>query len=293
MKSALHSVPSQAASPIPAFELRRPEMLSAPIVFASPHSGTHYPEAFVSTLQVPMMDIRRTEDAFVDELFAECVELGAVQLRALYGRCYVDLNRDSRELDVDMFADGPPRSCGMPSARVRAGLGCLPRIASSGRDIYETKLSRAEGQFRLETVYDAYHDQLATELTRCRSGDGFSYLIDCHSMPSQQAGRPKLPDIVLGDRFGSSCENGLTGRVERAFKALGYSVTRNAPYAGGHTTRRYGKPRRGEHALQIEINRGLYMNETELSRSGRFDQVRADVTNVIRDILQHVASRRS
>ena len=235
-----------------------------------------------------MMDVRRTEDAYVDVLFGDCVDAGALQLRALYGRCYVDLNRDSRELDVDMFSDGPPRSCGMPSARVRAGLGCLPRIASTGKDIYRGKLTQAEGRQRLDIVYDTYHGQLDRELAAMRDAWSFCYIIDCHSMPSHQPGRPSLPDIVLGDRFGSSCENGLTSRVERAFRALGYSVSRNAPYAGGHTTRRYGKPRRGAHALQIEINRSLYMNEADLTRTSRFEQVQTDINSVINDIVEHV-----
>lgn len=291
MKSALHTVTSAETPNLPAYELRRPESLRAPVVFASPHSGTHYPEAFVASLQVPMMDVRRTEDAYVDELFSTCVDAGAVQLRALYGRCYVDLNRDSRELDVEMFSDGPPRSCGMPSARVRAGLGCLPRIASTGRDIYGGKLTRDEGRQRLDLVYDAYHGQLDGELEAMRDAWSVCYIIDCHSMPSSQPGRPSLPDIVLGDRFGSSCENALTSRVERAFRALGYSVSRNAPYAGGHTTRRYGKPRRGAHALQIEINRSLYMNEADLSRTNRFDQVRTDLSAVINDVIEHVVRR--
>lgn len=291
MKSALHTVTSAETPSIPAFELRRPESAKAPVIFASPHSGTHYPDAFIASLQVPMMDIRRTEDAYVDVLFQDCVDAGAVQLRALYGRCYVDLNRDSRELDVDMFSDGPPRSCGMPSARVRAGLGCLPRIASTGRDIYVEKLTRDEGRQRLDMVYDTYHSQLDNELASMKDAWSVSYIIDCHSMPSSQPGRPSLPDIVLGDRFGSSCENALTSRVERTFRALGYSVSRNAPYAGGHTTRRYGKPRRGTHALQIEVNRGLYMNEADLSRTTGFTRVQADIRSVINDIVDHVVRR--
>ncbi|MEL6828803.1 MAG: N-formylglutamate amidohydrolase [Pseudomonadota bacterium] len=273
--------------------MRRPESIKASVLFASPHSGSHYPEAFVASLQVPMIDIRRTEDAFVDELFSGCVDAGAPQLRALYGRCYVDLNRDSRELDIGMFVDGPPRNCGMPSARVRAGLGCLPRIASSGQDIYSSKLQQAEGRLRLETVYDAYHGRLIEEVEAMRASSSRSYVIDCHSMPSSQPGRPSLPDIVLGDRFGSSCENALTGCVERAFRSLGYSVTRNAPYAGGHTTRRYGRPRRGDHALQIEINRGLYMNESDVLRTGNFEKVRADVQSVVIDIIDHVARQKA
>ena len=267
------------------YTLDGPAGPAAPVLFASPHSGNEYPERMQSALCVPLIDLRRTEDAFVEELFADAPALGATLMAARYGRSVADLNRDPRELDASMFSDGLPRISGLPTARVDAGLGALPRVASRGEAIYARRLTRAEGEERLRLVHDAYHDRLGLELGALRDTHGAVLLIDCHSMPSVQPGRRHLADIVLGDRFGSSCDPRLTGRVERAFRAQGLSVARNAPYAGGYTTRRYGRPKRNVHALQIEINRGLYMDEHAVTRSDRFAEMRAVITDVTAQIL--------
>ncbi|MEL6472517.1 MAG: N-formylglutamate amidohydrolase [Pseudomonadota bacterium] len=255
------------------------------VLFASPHSGTVYPEAMQRDLRVPLLEIRRTEDAFVDELFEIAPDLGATLVSARYGRGFVDLNRDARELDPSMFSDGAPRASGLPTARVEAGLGCLPRICSRGREIYARRMTKSEGERRLADVHDSYHGWITQTLAALRERHGEAVLIDCHSMPSSQPGRRGLPDIVLGDRFGSSCSARLTGLVERTFKSMGYSVTRNAPYAGGYTTRRYGRPRRGTHALQIEINRSLYMDESSLSPHAGFDTLRDDISAMCRTLV--------
>lgn len=286
MRADLDFASTTETGPLPAFVLRSPEQLIAPVIFASPHSGEHYPQSMRSDLCVPILDLRRTEDAFVGDLFAPVLEHGAIQIEAQYGRAYVDLNRDVRELDADMFADGVPRVAGMPSARVKAGLGCLPRVGASGHEIYRRKLSLAEGSFRLDHVYDGYHGALQAEIERLKSDWSDVVIIDCHSMPSRQPGRSSLPDIVLGDRFGSSCSAHLTSDVEKAMRKLGFSVSRNAPYAGGYTTRRYGRPRRGVHVLQIEINRSLYMNERDVRRSAGFDALQKQLNEVTAAIIQ-------
>lgn len=238
---------------------------------------------------MPLMDIRRTEDAFIDELFGEAPALGATMITARYGRGFIDLNRDPRELDPDMFSDGAPRTSGAPTARVEAGLGCLPRISVHGEQVYCHRLTRAEGEKRLSEVHDAYHHSIRTELDSLREAHGEVVLIDCHSMPSSQPSRRTMPDIVLGDRFGSSCDTRLTGLTERTFRTMGYTVTRNAPYAGGYTTRRYGRPRRGVHALQIEINRNLYMDEIRLRPHAGFETLKADITTLCRALLDYSA----
>lgn len=267
------------------YTLKKPEKMTAPVLFASPHSGNVYPDDMKGALCVPLAAIRQTEDAFVETLFAAAPEQGAMLMAATYARSVADLNRDPRELDPGMFSDGVPRPCGLPTARVEAGLGCLPRVAARGEAIYARQLTRAEGEARLSGIHDVYHQRLTTELATLREQYGQAILIDCHSMPSTQPGRRHLADIVLGDRFGSSCDPRLTGRVERAFRAHGFTVARNAPYAGGFTTRRYGRPKRGLHALQIEINRALYMDETEISPVPGFDRVRDAVTAIIGEIL--------
>lgn len=270
---------------LPAFEVARGKPVAAPVIFASPHSGTHYPQHMQANLSVPISDLRRTEDAFVDELYAPAIEQGAVLIRATHARTYVDLNRDARELDAAMFADGVPRTAGMPSARVKAGLGCLPRVGASGRDIYQRPLSQAEGAHRLEHVHDAYHRALLSEIERLKPTWSDIFIIDCHSMPSRQPGRSNMPDIVLGDRFGSSCSARLTSLVERQFRREGLTVARNAPYAGGYTTRKYGRPRRGIHVLQIEINRALYMDELKIEKTSGFETLQNQLSALSAEIL--------
>ena len=258
---------------------------AAPVLFASPHSGSHYPASMQEALCVPLIDVRRTEDAFIDELFAGAPALGASLVAARYGRSVVDLNRDPHELDAAMFHDGPPRPCALPTARVEAGLGCLPRVGARGEAIYGRLLSRAEGEERLVHIHDAYHLHLTAELDALRCEHGQALLIDCHSMPSLQPGRRTLTDIVLGDRFGSSADPRLMARIERNFRAQGFTVARNAPYAGGYTTRRYGRPRRGIHALQVEINRGLYMDEQRITRASGYYALKDALEQVMAEII--------
>ncbi|MFN3213683.1 MAG: N-formylglutamate amidohydrolase [Henriciella sp.] len=265
--------------------MTRARALKAPVIFASPHSGTLYPRQMTDLLSVPLCDLQRTEDAFVDELYVSAPRQGAILLQANFARAFVDLNRDARELDASMFADGLPRVAGMPSARVKAGLGCLPRVGASGRDIYTKQITRADGAFRLDTVHDRYHGALQAEIEALKQDWSDVFIIDCHSMPSRQPGRSNLPDVVLGDRFGSSCSARLTSKAERFFRSEGFSVTRNAPYAGGYTTRRYGRPRRGVHVLQIELNRSLYMNELDVQKSNGFSHLKQQVSRLIADLV--------
>ncbi|MEM1238079.1 MAG: N-formylglutamate amidohydrolase [Pseudomonadota bacterium] len=273
----------------PPFSWFPAEGTERPLIFASPHSGNVYPPAMRAALTVPLIDLRRTEDAHIDALIRPTTGFGANVLVANFARAYVDLNRDATELDPTMFSDGTPRACGIPGARVQAGLGSLPRVGASGRNIYAHRLSRAEGEARLATVHDAYHRRLRDELHRLRKRHGQAVLIDCHSMPSSQPGRRGLAEIVLGDRFGSSCCGRLTAAAERAFRKLGYKVARNAPYAGGYITRQYGRPRNKVHALQIEIRRDLYMDESTIRKTAAFANLHDDLMIVFRDLAAHVA----
>lgn len=262
-----------------------------PLILASPHSGRVYPSRMRAALCVPLIDVQRTEDAFIDQLVERTAADGAGVLTARYARAFVDLNRDPHELDPRMFRDKPPRRFGQPGPRVQAGLGCLPRVGARGTPIYACRMSSEEGERRLADVHDTYHAHLNGELERLRQSHGAVFLVDVHSMPSRQPGRRRLAEIVLGDRFGSSCTSRLTGLVERRFRRLGLTVARNAPYAGGYTTLRYGRPALGLHALQIEIRRDLYLDEANVEKTEGFSGLARILSLVIADIAVYAANQ--
>ena len=275
----------------PAFEVLRAAPAGAPpptaLVFASPHSGGIYPEDMTSAARLPVETLRASEDAFVDRIVAGAPALGAAVVRARLARAYIDLNREPWELDPSMFEGDLPDYAQGRTARVAAGLGTIPRVAGEGRPIYARKLTFAEAKARVELVHRPYHDALDRQLAAARSAHGAAILVDWHSMPaaaarSQRAKNGGPCDIVLGDRFGAACSPRLTGLVELELEAMGYRVVRNAPYAGGYTTEHYGRPARRTHALQIEINRALYMNETTREPTEGLAQLTRDAETLTR-----------
>ena len=252
------------------FRIVRPIRQMAPFVFASPHSGRLYPPSFVASSRLTPLALRRSEDAFVDELFAGVAELGAPLIAAEFPRAYVDVNRAAGELDGTMFDAAPAASLDAPSARVTAGLGVIPRVVRDGLEIYQGKLSAEEAEERLKCLYRPYHAALARLANEAFARFGVAVVVDCHSMPSG----PQVPAVVLGDCYGASVAPSLLRHAERAFAACGFSTARNAPYAGGYTTHLYARRDAGVHALQIEINRALYMDEEHIEKSARFDEIR-------------------
>jgi N-formylglutamate amidohydrolase len=275
----------------PAFEVVRAAPAGAPpptaLVFASPHSGGVYPEDMIAATRLPVETLRASEDAFVDRIIAGAPALGAGTIRARFARAYVDLNREPWELDPSMFDGDLPQYAHGRTARVAAGLGTIPRVAGEGRPIYGRKLTFAEAKDRVELAHRPYHDALDRQLAAARAAHGAAILIDWHSMPAaaargQRARNGGECDIVLGDRFGAACSPKLTGLVERELEALGYRIARNAPYAGGYTTEHYGRPARRTHALQIEINRSLYMDETTREPTGGLARLTADAETLTR-----------
>ncbi|MFT6773160.1 MAG: N-formylglutamate amidohydrolase [Paracoccaceae bacterium] len=263
--------------------IHRPTGATGAAVFSSPHSGRLYPAAFVARSRLTPMALRRSEDAFVDDLFAAAPGFGAPLLRADAPRAYVDLNRGAEELDPALIEG--VRAAGL-NPRLAAGLGVIPRVVAEGVAIYSGKLTLAEAQGRLDRHWRPYHHALGALLAEARSRLGIAVLIDCHSMPSDAARhapsvRGGRPEIVLGDRYGVSCAPWLTRLAEQSFVDAGFRVIRNAPFAGGYITQRYGRPAIGIHALQIEIDRGLYLDEARLERSARFSQVQTALRPVI------------
>ena len=282
------------ANPASPVEVLDPASLSSPLVFASPHSGSYYPPDFVAASALELATLRKSEDCYVDELFADTPDMGAPLLRALYPRAFLDVNRESHELDPDMFDRPLPAFVNSTSARVAAGLGTIARIVASRREIYRTKLNFAEAERRIAGVYKPYHKTLRELVNRARDRFGFCILVDCHSMPSTglpvdiESGGHAI-DVVLGDRGGISCAAKVTDTVDTVLSDLGYRVTRNNPYAGGFTTQHYGDPGNGIHAIQIEINRAIYMDEVTLQRRQGFGQLKTDLNAMIRQIAGFAA----
>jgi N-formylglutamate amidohydrolase len=264
------------SKPEPPFVLIEPLRRTAPLIFASPHSGRRYPADLLADSRVALISLRRSEDAFVDELIAGAAAHGATILSATIARTYVDLNRDPSELDPDMFDERPPPSVHLSSARVQAGLGAIPRVSGDGQAIYRRKLSLGDAERRIAQVYRPYHAMLQNLVAETKEAFGCAVLIDCHSMPSNSRGA-HAPDVVLGDRFGASCHPSVTALAETTLRRLGYRVARNAPFAGGHTTQTYGRPALRVHALQVEINRALYVDERTLEPTNGYARVRADM----------------
>ncbi len=267
-------------------EVLAPAQQSAPVIFASPHSGTDYPAEFVASSPLDLPALRRSEDSFVDELFSAAPDHGMPLLRALFPRAYIDPNREPFELDPGMFEDALPDYANTQSSRVHAGLGTIARLVSSGQEIYGKKLRFAEAADRINANYRPYHRELRDLLGQTGRDFGCYLLVDCHSMPSvggphdPDAGRRRA-DIVLGDCFAGACNEAVISIVESVFAARGYQVSRNKPFAGGFTTRHYGHPQQGRHALQIEINRALYMDEAAIKRNDGMAKMTDDITAVI------------
>lgn len=262
------------------FGIFAPARRTAPFVFASPHSGRLYPASFAAASRLGPIGLRRSEDAFVDELFMGAVECGAPLIAALFPRAYLDVNRAPGELDATMF-DAPLGVMHDPAGpRVQAGLGVIPRIVRDGAEIYRGRLAASEAEERLGKLYRPYHAALSRLIEETRAQFGLAVLVDCHSMPSAAA----APDVVLGDRYGISAGASLMRTAERLFERHGFSIARNSPYAGGYTTHLYGRPARGVHALQVEINRSLYLDEERVARGAKFAEVQMRIARVMADL---------
>ena len=284
------ALPEPPVAP-PPFRIAFPARQTAPLVFASPHSGRGYPDGFLDCTRLDATTLRRSEDSFVDELFGGAPGAGAPLLAATFARAYCDPNREAWELDPAMFDDDLPPWVNTTSARVGAGLGTLARVVASGEAIYRRKLRFHEAELRVQACWTPYHDALAGLLAATRERFGVCLLIDCHSMPAHScaAGRGPLPDVVLGDAHGTACASRVTRAVEAVLTDRGYRVRRNDPYAGGYVTRHYGRPREGMHALQIEVARTLYMDEAQFTRGTGFHAMQRHFTELAAELARSAA----
>ncbi len=274
--------------PKTAYDVLHPDRSRSCVVFASPHSGCDYPWSFLRHTMLDEQAIRSSEDAFVDLLFDCAPHFGATFIKAGAPRAFVDLNRSSDELDPALI-EGVRRQGHNP--RVASGLGVIPRVVANGRAIYRGKMSLEEAQHRIDTYWQPYHAMLQKLLDQAHQRHGQAVLIDCHSMPHEamdgaaRAGMAR-PDVVLGDRFGAAAGGEVVDRIEAAFAAAGFTVTRNTPFAGAYITQAYGRPSRGQHAVQVEIDRSIYMNEALIRPNRNFETVQAALRQVVAEVAQ-------
>jgi N-formylglutamate deformylase len=274
--------------PNPPFRLMEPSRLATSAVFNSPHSGRDYPAELVRCSRLTRPGLRASEDVLVDALFAAAPECGAPLLAATAPRAWLDLNRAPSEFDPALIRG--VRSQGL-NQRVAAGLGVIPRVVSEGAQIYRGKIALDEAEARIRDVHEPYHAMLEQLLARARDTFGMAVLFDCHSMPTEALrAAPRIqgrcPEIVLGDRFGAAASRALVAFTQRAFEQAGFVVARNAPFAGGYITQRYGRPSRGVHAIQIEIDRGLYLDQARLEPLPVFDAIQERLSQVIAGLVE-------
>ncbi|MEM1161210.1 MAG: N-formylglutamate amidohydrolase [Pseudomonadota bacterium] len=270
----------QALAP---YKLSHPANPVGGVIFSSPHSGSAYPPELLDRSRLNALELRTSEDAFVDRLFESSPSFGAPLLAATWPRAWVDLNRAPTELDPALIRDVRARGL---NQRVAAGLGVVPRIVAEGREIYTGKLSLEEAQDRIRLAHAPFHACLEALIAAAVDRCGMALLFDCHSMPRDALrAAPRIggrrPEIVLGDRFGASASREIAGAVQTAFESEGFLVARNAPFAGGYITQRYGRPARSVHAIQIEIDRGLYLDSRRIAPLPEFDTLSGRLSRVI------------
>lgn len=271
-----------------AYHLYEPSTWRSPFIFSSPHSGSHYYPSFLKQSSLSKNAIRSSEDAFVDELFFGAVQLGMPLIAACAPRAFVDMNRSDDELDPALITGILKHK---PTPYIFAGLGVIPRVVTKARAIYTGKITHQEAQERINTYWRPYHHTLQKLTQEAHERWGESILLDCHSMPFEAltcafGDKAHYPDIVLGDRHGTSASQKVTDKIETAFQSAGFYVARNTPFSGAYITEFYGKPNQRYHAVQIEINRSLYMNETTIETSADFEHIKMLITNVIQKIIE-------
>ncbi|WP_296476908.1 N-formylglutamate amidohydrolase [Roseinatronobacter sp.] len=269
------------------FDFLPATMPDSAVVFASPHSGRHYPSEFLAASTLDPIVLRSSEDAYVDRFLRAAPEAGSPVLLGGVPRAYVDYNRAASELDPALITGISARGL---NPRISSGLGVIPRVVAGGRAIYRGKITRAEAEMRLRLYWHPYHDKLAKIMSEQRAIHGRAILLDMHSMPRDAVNMngqhtSLRPDIVLGDRFGASAHSEITEAVAAVFTAAGLRVARNSPFAGAYITQRHGLPSSGQHAIQIEIDRGLYLDERRVSPNSSFDSFQNVMDGVVRDLV--------
>lgn len=276
------------------YKILQPQVQTVPVVFNSPHSGIHYPENYGYSSELELL--RRTEDLYVDDLYAEVTKLGAPLLLAQFARSYIDVNRAEDDIDPDLLdADWPEKF--VPTIRSAAGHGLVHRLIRAGFPIYDRRLKVAEVQARIEQFYRPYHHALKTLLDQTHYNFGQVWHIDCHSMnsPSGRMGSAFVlgeADFVLGDRDGTTCDPKFTRAIKDFLNDLGYKVNINDPYKGVELLRRYSNPQMSRHGLQIEINKSLYLNEATQEKNSNYNRLKIDLQKMCEFITDWTAEQK-
>lgn len=254
-------------------------------LFNFPHSGRNYGQNFIKNSRLEFLNLRSSEDAFVDDLFTNISAQGANKLTALFPRAFVDVNRFATDLDAALFIEPLNADANITAPLVKAGLGVIPRVVANQQNIYHGKISISQGQKRLDTHYHPYHALLEMLTTSAQVSHGFSLLVDCHSMPSHFSKNQPAPDFIIGDLHGQSCNHHVSETIYNHLTSRGYRVRLNQPYAGGAITRKYHTPQLSLHTVQLEINRGLYMNEKFIKKSENFENLQIMLNGLSQKII--------
>ena len=265
----------------------------APVVFDSPHSGNIYPDDFGHCID--LIHLRRTEDAFIDELFADAPGKGATLLCALFPRSYVDPNRAPDDIEPSMLHGTWPYAAN-PGEKAKLGIGLIPSREPGGA-VYDRLLSVEEASRRIDNYYWPYHRELEQALDRAQRFAGVFWHVNCHSMPAvstvvspEGPGVPR-PDFCLGTRDGTTCDSEFVETVRGSLVDMGYAVSIDDPYKGVELIRRYSDPLHGRHSLQIEINRGLYMDEESITRNDGFATLKTNIGRLVEAICDYAHAR--
>ena len=269
------------------YRLIEPLDLLSGIVIASPHSGRNYLSSVKEQSILDPITLRSSEDAFVDELMDFAPALGIPLICSEIPRAFVDLNRGRDELDPAIIEGIKPNR---QNPRVISGLGVIPRVVANGKEIYSGKLSKEAAIERLENFWDPYHSKLAELLDRARQQFGYSILIDTHSMPHEAilnaSSSFRTSQIVLGDRYGATCAPEIINDLIKLISKNGLRASRNIPFSGAYIVQKYGSPGLNRHAIQLEIDRSIYMNERKIQKLEKFHKLKNKLQNIMRDFSQ-------
>jgi N-formylglutamate deformylase len=282
-----------AGSGQPPVRRLEPAGAAVPAIFDSPHSGLLAPADFAPALS--LQKLFGTADAYVDELFGTAPAHGAVLIAATFPRCYIDANRSLEQLDPSMI-DGPWPAPTVDDAKIRRGVGLIWASLPSGDAIYDAPLPRAVIERRIERCWRPYHEALEHALDQTHARFGAVWHVNCHSMRShgtardEDGARQARPDMVLGDRDGTTCDAAFLHLVHGVLAGFGYEAAINRPYKGQELVRRYADPARNRHSLQIEINRALYMDEGTGAKSASFAPLQAQLSQLVEAVCRFAAA---